>query len=269
MILSNYHTHTEFCDGADTAEDVILTAIERGFTEIGFSAHSPIPGEESWCMTEDGAAEYYNSMLALREKYNGKIKVYIGVEQDIVSTTPTDAYDYVIGSAHELINDGNLLAVDSRLDNIRKAVETFYGGDPYLYVEDYFLHVSEVYIRTRCDIIGHFDLVTKFIEREPLFSTSHPRYVAARDAALERLLMSPALFEINTGAISRGYRTSPYPDREIVERIALAGKPFVISSDAHNKQAIDFGLADVARELDKQGIKYVTSLDEVLSITRA
>ena len=41
MIKCNYHTHTILCDGKDTAEEIIIEAIARGFETIGFSAHSP------------------------------------------------------------------------------------------------------------------------------------------------------------------------------------------------------------------------------------
>lgn len=269
MTLPSYHTHTEFCDGKSTAEELILAAIERGMSEIGFSGHSHTVGQESWCMSESGTERYRDTLSALREKYKRQIKVYIGVEQDILSTEPTEPYDYVIGSVHGLIKACGLLDVDSNPEHIKEAVELYYGGDPYLYVEEYFSVASQLYLRTGCDIIGHFDVVTKFIEREPLFSTAHPRYIAARDAALERLFMSPALFEINTGAISRGYRAAPYPEMAVIERIAELGKPFVLSSDAHSTDTLDFGIADVRRELDKRKIKYVTSLDEVLSVTRA
>ena len=30
-MLTNYHTHTTFCDGQSTVEEVVLTAIEKGF----------------------------------------------------------------------------------------------------------------------------------------------------------------------------------------------------------------------------------------------
>jgi histidinol-phosphatase (PHP family) len=269
MMLPSYHTHTEFCDGKATAEELILRAIELGMCELGFSAHSPIVGEEDWCMSEQGAQSYREKLATLKDKYKDKIKVYMGIEQDVLSTTPVEPYDYVIGSVHGLRKNGSILAVDSKPDFIPDAISLYYGGDPYLYVEEYFSEVSEVYSRTRCDIIGHFDIVTKFIDRLPLFSTSHPRYIAARDAALEKLLLTPALFEINTGAISRGYRTTPYPDEAVIDRIASSGKPFVISSDAHTRDSLDFGLVDVSHSLDKKGIKYVTSLDEILSVTRA
>ncbi len=268
MILSTYHAHTDFCDGSATAEEMVLAAIERGCAEIGFSGHSPIPGEDYWCMSESGAVEYRDALSALREKYKGKIRIYIGVEQDVISTTTTESYDFVIGSVHGLVREGKMLPVDIKPEIVKQNVDTYYGGDPYAYVEDYYLTVSEAYLRTGCDIIGHFDLVTKFIEREPFFSVSHPRYIAARDAALERLLMSPALFEVNTGAIARGYRTAPYPEMAVIERIAAAGKPLVINSDAHTRDTVDFLLAETAMELDRLKIPYVTTLDEVLSLTR-
>ena len=36
----NLHTHTLFCDGRDTPEDMVLSAIEKGFSVLGFSGHS-------------------------------------------------------------------------------------------------------------------------------------------------------------------------------------------------------------------------------------
>ena len=37
--IRNYHTHTDFCDGACTAEEMILGAIAKGLSVIGFSGH--------------------------------------------------------------------------------------------------------------------------------------------------------------------------------------------------------------------------------------
>ena len=39
MIPSNYHTHTCFCDGKNTPEEMVLEAIRLGCPEIGFSGH--------------------------------------------------------------------------------------------------------------------------------------------------------------------------------------------------------------------------------------
>ncbi len=38
-MIANFHTHTVFCDGRNTPEEVVLSAIEKGFSAIGFSGH--------------------------------------------------------------------------------------------------------------------------------------------------------------------------------------------------------------------------------------
>ena len=39
-MLSNLHTHTKFCDGSNTAEELVEEAIDKGFVSLGFSAHA-------------------------------------------------------------------------------------------------------------------------------------------------------------------------------------------------------------------------------------
>jgi len=38
-MLSNYHTHSTFCDGKNTPEEIVLAAIDKGFDVIGLSGH--------------------------------------------------------------------------------------------------------------------------------------------------------------------------------------------------------------------------------------
>lgn len=263
MKLSSYHLHTTFCDGKNAAEEMILAAIEAGCSEIGFSGHSHLPGEE-WTMSEQGTREYFDTLSTLREKYKDKIRVYIGIEQDYYSSAPTLPFDYIVGSVHSVRVGDKYYFVDESPEATDRAVNEGFGGDPYAYCEAYYNNVKEIYEKTGCNIIGHFDLVTKFIEISPIFSETHPRYVAARDEAFSTLLKTPAIFEINTGAISRGYRTTPYPSSDVIDKIAASGKPFVINSDAHSAKDITFMLDDVAKYLDKKGYQYIKSLTEVI-----
>ena len=68
-------------------------------------------------------------------------------------------------------------------------------------------------------------------------SSSQQPAVQAADA----LLTTGKPFEINTGAISRGYRTDAYPSREIRTYLKERGARFILSSDAHRKEHICFG----------------------------
>lgn len=264
MGLSTYHLHTTFSDGKNTAEEMIKQAIASGCAEIGFSDHSPFDFDCSWDIKNEKIAEYVSTLKMLKEKYKDKIKVYVGIEQDYYSAYPDWHPDYIIGSVHYILKDGEYLPIDEGAETMKQCIDKFYEGDVYAYCEDYYALVADVYNKTKCDIIGHFDLVTKFNEKMPIIDTSHPRYIKAVDKALSALALTPAIFELNTGAISRGYRTSPYPSDEIIDKIAKTGKKFVVNSDTHSTDSIVFMLDETASELAKKGYEYITSLDEIL-----
>ena len=59
--------------------------------------------------------------------------------------------------------------------------------------------------------------------------------------ALDALSLAPVVFEINTGAISRGYRTEPYPAGWIVEELCRRGRKRILSSDCHTRENLLFG----------------------------
>lgn len=266
---ATYHTHTDLCDGKSSAEQMLVSAIEAGCREYGFSGHVYAAGAEEWCMSRDATEQYRREVLRLGEKYKERIRVYLGIEYDYLSDEPTDGYDYVIGSVHALMKNGVRADVDGgtyeyRLGNINR----LWGGDPYAYVEDYYRAVGELYSRCRCDIIGHFDIVCKFNERERMFDEGHPRYRAAALTALDKIMSTPAVLEFNTGGVYRGYRSSFYPADFILERIAERGRPMIINSDAHDTDSVLFGIEDAARRLDEFGIKYYLSLDALLNDTR-
>ncbi len=267
MKYSTYHAHTTFCDGINTAEEIILAAIEKGCPEIGFSGHSPLPGL-SWPMSEEGTREYFDEISSLREKYKRQINVFIGIEQDLESKIIYLPFDYTLGSNHAVTANGKRIDVDGPIDVILKAIEEDFGGDPYAYCEAYYQNTSNIYSKTHCDIIGHFDLVTKYIEKSPFFSETDTRYTKARDLALEELLETPAVFEVNTGAISRGYRTTPYPNPDVLKKIKAAGKPIVVNSDSHKADTVDFLINETAKRLTAQGFKCLVSLEEILSYSR-
>ena len=241
--LSNYHTHSSFCDGKDTPEDTVLEAIRLGCPELGFAGHAHVSFDEC-CMTVAGTERYKAEIRRLREKYAGQIRLFLGVEQDYFSDLPTDDYDYVIGSVHYVPKDGRWLSVDESRESFLQNVRERYGGDFYAFAEDYYSLVARIYERTHCRIVGHFDLITKFNEGDCLFDTAHPRYRTAALAALEALAGEPVLFEINTGAIARGYRRTPYPAPWLLEELQARGAGLILSSDCHDRRFLLCGLED-------------------------
>lgn len=249
MIKCNYHTHTNYCDGKDSPEELVKAALNKGFFALGFSSHSYTEMDKSFAMNADEAQKYRAEIAALKEKYKGKIELYCGIEQDYFSDESTYAYDYVIGSVHYVLKDGEYIAVDDTSQIVREAVNGLYGGDFDALAEDYFALVAKSPEKTNADIIGHFDLVSKFSEKNGYGES--PRFLAAAEKALKALVPYGLPFEINTGAMARGARSVPYPSSEILKIIKKHGGEIMLSSDCHDKNYLDFAFekaAALARE---------------------
>ena len=248
------HTHTTFCDGANTPEEMVQAALAQGLDCLGFSGHSHTPLDESYCMSPKGTQDYRREISRLKGLYRDRLTILCGIEQDLSADLPAVDYDYVIGSAHYLHPQGNWFPVDESREILVQAADRFYCGDIYALAEDYFRTVAQVDQVTHCDIVGHFDLIRKFNGDGALFDEHHPRYTAARDRAIQALCSRGALFEINTGAISRGYLDLPYPHPELWPAIAAQGGRFVLSSDSHRSDTLCFQFHRWTQELQRMGL---------------
>lgn len=238
MIVNDFHTHTVFSDGKNTPEEMVLSAIEKGMKRIGISDHSYTSFDDRFCLQRDEEANYKKCIADLKEKYAVKIEVLCGLEQDFYSDWPAKGYDYVIGSVHYMKHGDVIIPVDEDPAMLREAAEKYFDGDIYCIAELYYSTVAQVAEKTGADIIGHFDLITKFIEIGIGIDEKEPRYIRAWQAAADRLLKAGKYFEINTGAMSRGYRTSPYPSSDILEYLRERGAKFILSSDSHAKNTL-------------------------------
>ena len=261
LTKSNLHTHTDFADGKHTAEEIVLLAIDAGMDVLGFSEHSFHTHPTVFGMkSPERQQEYKQEIHRLKEVYADRIKILCGIEQDSFSGIPTDVYDYVIGSVHYLSLGGELCAVDHSADVTLDAIQRHCGGDPIAYARAYFEAIARVEIDTQCDIVGHFDLLTKFDERAAIFDTSDPRYIKAGLEALDALLEKDVIFEVNTGAMSRGYRTTPYPAPIFLRRIAEKRGNVTLNSDAHHKDYLTYGFDKALQIVKASGIGSVLTM---------
>ena len=238
MKKQDLHTHTTYSDGKNTPEEMVLAAVCAGLDAIGISDHAYTAIDESYCIKKEKISAYVAEISALKEKYKGQIEVLCGIEQDYFSNERTDMFDYAIGSVHYLKAGNEYIPVDEDAETLKNAAENFFGGDIYALVEEYYRLVGNVIEKTNADIIGHFDLITKFQEQTPLFDENDPRYISAWKNACNELLKTGRPFEVNTGAISRGYRTTPYPSAEIRQYILQNGGRLIFSSDSHTAESV-------------------------------
>ena len=233
MIWQNLHCHTTFDDGKDSAEAMVLAAEAAGLRSIGVSLHCPIQGEDDWCCPADKEVHFIEEMHRLRELYAGRIEVWCGLEYDLEAQRRTvPPYDYIIGSCHIL--DG--FSIDYDVETAEKLIAHFGSADRA--AEAYYRRVTELAAFDEISIVGHFDLPTKYNERFPLYDTGSAAYRDAAFAAMEALNAAGKIFEINSGAISRGWRTTPYPAPELLRHLHTIGGRICISSDAHAADAI-------------------------------
>ncbi len=257
MILSDFHVHTTFCDGAHTPRQMVEAAIEKGMDAIGFSAHAYTFFDESYCLKKTEISRYCAEISALRAEYKGKIRVSLGIEQDLYSAEPTEGYDYVIGSVHYLYKDGAYFSIDSSPEGFR-ALGKAYGGDFYALCEDYYRAVASLKSMKNLTFIGHLDLVSKFNETYGFFDETHPRYIAAWQSAIDALLPLGKPFEVNTGAMARGYKTVPYPSLPMLSYIKEKGGRVLLSGDTHRKDALCFAFDTWEPALKDMGLSLIT-----------
>ena len=262
MTRQNLHAHTVYDDGRDTPRAMIEAALAAGFASAGLSLHSPLPFENEWAAKREDAGAFLRELRALREEFAGRIGVYAGIEWDALSPRTFEGVDYVIGSVHHLCAGGEVYPVDKDAETLRACVEQGFGGDADEAARQYFAQVGALADVAEVDIVGHFDLITKFRERDPLFDEESAAYRGAAADALSRVCAAGKIVEINTGAISRGHRATPYPARRWLEALARMGGRVTISSDAHSARDIACAFERAERLAKDCGFKEIWILEE-------
>lgn len=262
MIFSgNFHTHTVFCDGKNTAEEMAAQALSLGFTHLGFSGHMDPE------IRMDLPA-YEAKIRQLREVYQGKLDILRGVEWDILYSPRDDAeqqifdrLEYTIGSTHYIEPEqGALICVDDTPERFAKGCRQYFGGDYYRLAKAYYDLEAQVYDRLHCTFVGHFDLVTRFNDDLRYLDETDPRYYMPALEAMEYLVSKGVPFEINCGAINRGRKAEPYPNRFLLRHLCQMGGEILISSDAHQKELLDGGLDTAARIASECGFQHMLYL---------
>ncbi len=239
MTPYDLHVHTVYCDGENTPEELAGAAVKAGLGCLGFTPHWITPFDRSYCLADGGFERLAGEVAALRERYVGRLTVYLGVEADLYGEPLPPGAEYGIASCHYLKAGGEYIPVDGSPEEFRGAVERLYGGDYYRASEDYYRAAAGLAGLEGCRVAGHFDLIAKFNEGGALFSEDDPRYRRAALCSLDAALDAGMAVEVNTGALARGCRKTPYPAAFLLRRVAERGGRVVLSGDTH--KASDLG----------------------------
>ena len=255
----NYHTHSVYCDGSNTLEEMVQEALKKDFIALGFSGHAYTAFDTSYCMDHPAFEKYCREVRALQAEHADRLEILLGLEYDFYSEEDCSELDYRIGSVHYVYRNGKYYPVDESPEKTKQAIDAF-GGDPYTYAEAYFDTVAQVTAKTGCDIIGHFDLIKKFNRNGVvLVDENHPRYIAAWKKAMKQLIPYGKPFEINTSTMA--WRTDEfYPSRAILEEIHAQGGRITISGDVHQKENLNRGFRQALALANEIGFESLTAL---------
>lgn len=252
---ANFHTHTTFCDGHSTAEEMVQSAIAHNIDILGFSSHSMYPFSSSWHIPVNNVEAYCAEIRRLKEAYKDKIDIQLGFEADYIPniTSPDKKGDYkefqpdfLIGSIHYIVKEGGNFTVDDSAANVRANIANFYtkGGDwstldSRSYVHDYFEAERQMLEKGNFDIIGHPDLIRMRNCVLGIFDEKDDFYKEEVKLTAKAIAKAGVIAEINTGAIARGNMDDVYPSEYFLNLLYELGVPVCINSDCHQAEKID------------------------------
>lgn len=260
MITTDMHVHSSFSsDSNEDPRNIIDTAIQKGYSYVYFTDHHdidfPVHPSEPNLDFQLNFEQYITTLSSLKEEYQNRIEVRIGVEMGICPDTVkklaplTQKYpfDFIIASSH---------------------ITSFSKGDPYYpeyytsknYVQDYreyFLsELENVRLTSSFDVYGHLDYALRYCP-DPTFPYQFQDYADIFEDLLKHLIEQGKGIEINTSGITKiGH---PHPHLEILKLYKkLGGEIITIGSDAHNKNNIGFHFDTAENLLKECGFSYYT-----------
>lgn len=244
--MTNYHTHSNYCDGKATPREMVDFAVAHDFTALGFTGHCPLPFENTFSIADYEG--YCNEIRALKAEYADRIEISLGLEIDYIPGMLEDftplisqgGLEYTIGSVHLIPAEGaipqkadDLWMIDgSRYQTYDEGLMKHFGGDIKRGVKAYFYNENAMLERNRPTIVGHPDKIVMH-NRDRYFHEDEPWY---RDLALETIHLIKELgliCEINTRGIYKGRHADFYPGKWLIQEMRQLRIPVLISTDAH------------------------------------
>ncbi|MDR2798745.1 MAG: histidinol-phosphatase [Treponema sp.] len=268
-MYSCLHTHSTFCDGQDTIENLCRRAYEKGLASIGFSSHAPVYRKTGFCtdwhIQEDRLEAYVDTVREARQQWEGKIRVFLGLEIDYIPGLmgPADkdyhdlGLDYRIGSVHYVIPpQGAPFAVDDSPEVFEKGIREGFANDPEALIEAYWDTVEQMIRAGGFDILGHTDLIKKNnapAQKKRWFSLESPGYQRHIKGIADTIGAFPVVVEVNTGGLNRYKIPDTYPSGALLGLLQAKHVPVIITADAHRAEDLDGHYEEARKTLLQAG----------------
>ena len=260
-ILSCAHVHTTYCDGKTPAAEMAKRAFELGFLALGFSSHAPQTFDPGYCIDPAREADYQAEIRSLKKEYADRMTIYLGIERDLLSCCSADGYDYFIAALHYFTKpDGHHAPVDASPEKLKQYVDECCGGDGLKMARQYFTALSDYALSSHAPIIGHYDLLRKNNASLHLYDEDSAAYRQLALDCLRPLAGTGALLEVNTGAMARGYLTTPYPAPFLLKAWKEWGGEVIVNSDCHDAHLLTAGFDEAEALLLSLGYDHAVRL---------
>ena len=267
MNLTNYHSHTLYCDGRAGMEDFIRFAISRGFTSYGISSHAPLPFPTHWTMEWDRMDDYLDEFTRMKEKYASEIELAVGLEIDYLNEESNPSLpcfqklplDYRIGSVHMLYNEkSEVVDVDVPADIFKQIVDEQFGGDLEHVVRLYYGRLRRMLELGGFDIVGHADKMHYNASCYRPGLLDEPWYDMIVKEYFEDIAARGYQVEINT----KSYHElgTFYPNERYFPLLHSLGIRVQVNSDSHYPERINSGRPEALQALKKAGYNTVMEM---------
>jgi histidinol-phosphatase (PHP family) len=239
LVPADYHMHTPLCRHAEGEPvDYARRAQDIGFTEIGFTDHSPMERDDfdNWRMLDRQLDEYV-AKVRLAQQTFPQLTIRLGLEVDylpgqepwIRRLAQRHPWDFFIGSVHYVSDSWDI-------DNPAKLSE-WKKRDPFEVWSAYFDRLTQAASSGLFEIIGHADLPKKFGLRpardcRPLYE----QFLAAVAAA-------GCAIELNTAGLRKECREI-YPSPDLLAIAQARNVPITFGSDAHAPGEVGLNFAE-------------------------
>lgn len=265
---SNFHTHSNYCDGKGDLIDYVRKATDLGLISLGFSSHAPVPFSTLWTMKADRFSDYLGSIEKLRRSTHA-LELYKGLEVDFIPgvTSPNlfkEKLDYTIGSIHfvEKLPNGSGWEIDGTHASFLEGFAKIFNNNIRDTIVRYFELTREMIVNACPTIIGHVDKIKIQNIDNKFFDESDSWYQDEVKKTIDLIYASGAIVEVNTRGVYQKKSSTTYPSPWILEILHQKNIPVTINSDAHHMDDVINYFPETARILKEIGFRTITVLSE-------
>ena len=267
---SNFHTHSNYCDGKGDMVEYARKAEQLKMISLGFSfsSHAPLPFPCKWCMNTGNLDSYLNSISILQQK-SSSLQIYKGLEIDYIPHTISpntfkDKLDYTIGSIHfvEKLPGEIPWEIDGTHSLFREGFEKIFNNNIRDTIGRY-LELTRQMIMDACPtIVGHLDKIKIQNMDGTFFNEKDSWYQQEIKKTIDLIAESGAIIEVNTRGIYQNKSTTTYPSPWVLDYINSKHIPITLSTDAHHPDDLINEFSKTATMLKQIGFKKISVLHD-------